>query len=130
VSSQSLPSVQPVTETSVQPVTETSVQSVTHQRNERNKETITKAMLPNKGIYGEFINVKLTKEEYEKLIIKFGDILTNDKIERLSSYIASKGKKYASHYATILNWSRKDGEGLNKVMQPQVDRMEGMKENG
>jgi len=54
-------------------------------------------------IYGEFKNVKLTKEEYKKLEEK--KLLPY--IEQLSSYIASSGKKYKSHYATILNWSRK-----------------------
>lgn len=57
-----------------------------------------------KRIYGEFKNVKLTDDEYKKLEEK--NLLPY--IERLSSYIASKGKKYKSHYATILNWSRKD----------------------
>jgi phage replication O-like protein O len=113
VSSQSLPSVQPVTETSVQPVTETSVQPVTHQRNKRNKETITKAILPNKDIYGEFQNVKLTKEEYEKLIIKFGEGIAKEKIEILSSGKESRGYKYKNDYATILNWARKDDKDKN-----------------
>ena len=58
----------------------------------------------DKNIYGEFKNVKLTDEEYEKL--KEANLLPY--IEKLSSYIASKGKKYKSHYATILNWSRKE----------------------
>ena len=55
-------------------------------------------------IYGEFKNVKLTKEEYHKL--EQANLLPY--IEKLSSYMASKNKKYKSHYATILNWSRKD----------------------
>lgn len=54
--------------------------------------------------YGEFGNVLLTDEEYHKL--EKSNLLSY--IERLSSYIASKGKRYKSHYATILNWSRKD----------------------
>lgn len=58
----------------------------------------------DKNIYGEFKNVKLTDEEYEKL--KEANLLPY--IEKLSSYIASKGKKYKSHYATILNWSGKE----------------------
>lgn len=58
----------------------------------------------DKNIYGEFKNVKLADEEYEKL--KEANLLPY--IEKLSSYIASKGKKYKSHYATILNWSRKE----------------------
>ena len=56
------------------------------------------------NFYGEFKNVKLTKEEYAKL--EKSNLLPY--IEKLSSYIASKGKKYKSHYATILNWSRKE----------------------
>ena len=58
----------------------------------------------DKNIYGEFKNVKLTEEEYKKL--EEADLLPY--IERLSNYMASKGKKYKSHYATILNWSRKE----------------------
>ena len=58
----------------------------------------------SKNIYGEFKNVLLTKNEYEK--IKQNNLLPY--IEKLSSYIASKGKKYKSHYATILNWARKE----------------------
>lgn len=58
----------------------------------------------NKYIYGEFNNVKLTDDEYNKL--KEQNLLPY--IEKLSSYIASKGKRYKSHYATILNWSRKE----------------------
>lgn len=55
-------------------------------------------------IYGEFKNVKLSKDEYHKL--EQANLLPY--IEKLSSYIASKNKKYKSHYATILNWSRRD----------------------
>ena len=60
-----------------------------------------------KDIYGEFKNVELTKKEYEKLGQKFNGTF-NEKIESLSSYIASKGTKYSSHYATILTWARKE----------------------
>ena len=66
-----------------------------------NKE---KEINKEKEKYGEFENVLLTKEEYHKL--EKSNLLPY--IEKLSSYIASKGKKYKSHYATILNWSRKD----------------------
>ena len=61
-----------------------------------------------KNIYGEFQNVKLTNEEYQKLIKRFGEQSTKDRIENLSGYLASKGKKYANHYATILAWERKN----------------------
>lgn len=58
----------------------------------------------DKNIYGEFKNVKLTDEEYHKL--EESNLLPY--IEKLSSYMASKNKKYKSHYATILNWSRRE----------------------
>lgn len=63
-----------------------------------------KKNIKEKKYYGEFENVLLTDEEYEKL--EQANLLNF--IERLSSYIASTGKKYKSHYATILNWSRKE----------------------
>lgn len=56
---------------------------------------------------GEFENVRLTEEELEKLKEQFPHDW-QDRIERLSGYIASKGKRYKSHYATILSWARKD----------------------
>lgn len=60
--------------------------------------------------FGSFENVELTDEEYQKLKDRFSDY--EEKIENLSSYIASKGAKYKSHYATILNWSRKDNQNM------------------
>lgn len=64
----------------------------------------------NKEKYGEFLNVFLTTEEYKKLQEKFG-VNLQEKIETLSSGIASKGYKYKNHYATILSWDRKDSKG-------------------
>ncbi len=61
----------------------------------------------NKYIYilhGEFKNVQLTEEQYNKL--KERNMLYY--IERLSGYMEGTGKKYKNHYATILNWYRKD----------------------
>ena len=61
-----------------------------------------------KKIYGEFNNVHITDSELAKLKKKFGEENTKKKIESLSGYIASKGKKYNSHYATIITWAQKD----------------------
>jgi len=59
-------------------------------------------------VYGEFANVLLTDGEYKKLIARFGEVNTKEKVKTLSEYIESKGKKYKSHYATILVWHGKD----------------------
>lgn len=52
--------------------------------------------------------VFLSSDEYKKLIAKFGEQTTKDKIEVLNNYVGSKGAKYKSHYHTILNWERMD----------------------
>ena len=70
--------------------------------NDNNKRNIKE----KKTTYGDFNNVLLSDDEYHKL--EESNLLTY--INRLSSYIASSGKRYKSHYATILNWSRKDNE--------------------
>lgn len=57
--------------------------------------------------YGEFNNVILSSEEIEKLKAKFPNDWA-ERIETLSAYMKSKGKRYKSHYATILAWARKD----------------------
>lgn len=63
--------------------------------------------------YGEFDNVLLTDEEHEKLKERFPYDL-DQRIERLSGYVASTGRKYKSHYATIINWAKKDNKGAKE----------------
>jgi hypothetical protein len=63
---------------------------------------------PVKHKHGEYNNVLLTDEELQKLKTEYSDY--EKRIENLSSYIASTGKSYKSHYATIRNWARKDAE--------------------
>ena len=64
--------------------------------------------------FGEFGNVFLSADELQKLKSKFGAEAENY-IEKLSSYIASSGKKYKSHYATILSWTQKDAKDSGGV---------------
>ena len=59
-----------------------------------------------KRAHGFFSNVLLTDDEVQKLAVEVPNY--EDYIERLSHYIESSGKKYKSHYATILSWHRKD----------------------
>lgn len=62
-----------------------------------------------KQVFGEFENVLLAKEELDKLQSRLGE-QTDSYIERLSNYIASTGKRYKSHYATILSWIQKENQ--------------------
>lgn len=62
----------------------------------------------SKVFYSEFNNVKLSDEEKAKLIERFGgEKNVNILIEELGTYLASTGKRYASHYATLLNWGKR-----------------------
>ena len=74
--------------------------------------------------YGEFKNVRLSKEEYKNLkeqLNSHAEIMIN----KLSRYIKSSGKYYKDHYVTILNWYEEDKDklrqkGLNKKMNYDV----------
>lgn len=69
---------------------------------------------PTRHKYGEYKNVLLSDEEYAKLTAEFPNDY-DQRIERLSGYIASTGKSYKNHLATIRNWAKRDGE---KKAQP------------
>lgn len=70
-----------------------------------------------KRTYGEYENVKLTDTELAKLKEEFPNDWQN-RIENLSGYIASTGKKYTNHLATIRNWARKEQEKQKTAKQP------------
>lgn len=63
---------------------------------------------PRKLPFGEFHNVMLTEEEQLRLYEKVDNAA--ELIEELSQYLASSGRRYKSHYATLLNWSRRHSE--------------------
>ena len=57
--------------------------------------------------FGEYGNVLLTREELELLRKEYPDDW-QQRIDRLSEYMASTGKRYRSHLATIRSWARQD----------------------
>lgn len=89
----------------------TNNQPTTNHKQEGNKDKNDK-----KDIYGEFKNIKLLPSEYKKLSHKWGSSSTDGIIEELSGYMASKGKTYKNHYATLLNWGKR--KGLTEVTTP------------
>lgn len=81
---------------------------------------------PTRHKYGRYQNVLLTDEDLDKLKAEFPRDWV-DRIERLSEYIASTGKRYKSHLATIRSWARKDGQKRpvqNKSSNPFLDMLE------
>jgi hypothetical protein len=62
---------------------------------------------PIRHKFGEYKNVLLSDEDLEKLKNEF-PVDWEMRIENLSSYIASTGKTYKNHLATIRNWARKE----------------------
>jgi predicted house-cleaning noncanonical NTP pyrophosphatase (MazG superfamily) len=58
-------------------------------------------------------HIKLTEEDYQKLVQEYGVETTNEYAQRLNDYIeqigvAKASAKYKSHLATIRNWYRRD----------------------
>lgn len=72
-----------------------------------------KVFKKNKDIYIHGL-VRMSIEEYNKLCVKFGVDVANSRIEELDLYMQSKGKKYKSHYATILAWDKREEKENNK----------------
>lgn len=62
---------------------------------------------PIRHKYGEYQNVLLSDDDIQKLQDEF-PFDYQDRIETLSSYIASTGKTYKNHLATIRNWAKND----------------------
>jgi len=92
-----------------------------HTKQDNTKQDNTKDT-PIKKRYGEFQNVLLIDREYQKLIERFGEEESKEKIEILSTGIASKGYKYKDHYATILAWDKRDKKGGQGGTHKQTPR--------
>ena len=85
--------------------------------------------LPNKKAkvvrhkHGEYDNVLLSDEELEKLKSEFPNDW-QERIERVSEYVASTGKSYKNFLAVIRSWARKDGAN-GKIQRCMVGSSQG-----
>ena len=75
--------------------------------------------------YGHYQNVFLTDEELADLQASFPTVW-GQYIEKLSEYMASTGKCYQSHAATIRRWA---GEDAKKTVTPSRNRDYSVKED-
>lgn len=82
--------------------------------NKRDKEK------DKKTVYGELGKVLLTPNEYMTLVERLGEPATQGLIWELDTYIASTGKKYQSHYATILSWARRRVQERKQVKRKSI----------
>lgn len=78
-----------------------------------NKSTTKESKKEPRHKYGEYSNVLLSDTDLEKLQEEF-PTEWEERVERLSAYMASTGKTYKNHLATIRNWARRDRNG-NKI---------------
>ena len=75
--------------------------------------------------YGRYQNIFLTDEELADLQASFPAVW-EQYIEKLSEYMASTGKRYQSHVATIRRWA---GEDAKKTITPSRNRDYSVKED-
>ena len=75
--------------------------------------------------YGRYQNVFLTDGELADLQVSFPTVW-EQYIEKLSEYMASTGKRYQSHVATIRRWA---GEDAKKTVTPSRNRDYSVKED-
>lgn len=83
-----------------------------------------KDIKPSRHRYGEYKNVLLSDADFEKLKTEFPSDWEK-RIERLSAYMASKGKSYKNHLATIRNWARMEKERDEKSRAAEVKQFAG-----
>ena len=81
---------------------------------EMNKERENKRPVRHK--YGQYRNVLLSDEEMEKLMKEYPNDYKK-RIERLSEYMASTGRIYKNHLATIRSWAKRDEEKARPAKQ-------------
>lgn len=76
-------------------------------KGEGNVDTQPRPSEPRRLIFGTCQNVRLSLYEYDDLKSKF-PLDYERLINRLSTYMAEKGKTYMDHYATLLRWGQED----------------------
>lgn len=79
--------------------------------NVNKKADISSAPSPKsvKKKFGEYKNISLTDEQYQKLVNDFGETVISEYIQRMDEYIQMKGKKYRDFSLALRNWLKRDG---------------------
>ena len=83
------------------------IYSINNIQSNKTKHNKTKKEKAVRHKYGQYQNVLLSDEELEKLKTEFPTDW-QQRIEKVSEYMASTGKHYSNFLATIRNWARRD----------------------
>lgn len=73
----------------------------------KNNTSSNKEINKEKSVYGTYNNVFLTNQDLEILKVEFPTDW-QERINNLSEYCESTGKKYKNHLVTIRNWAKRD----------------------
>lgn len=65
--------------------------------------------------YGEYKHVKLTDDQYTRLVSDFGEQKTSEYIRRCDEYCQQYGKSYKDYNLTLRNWIAKDNAKNNQA---------------
>lgn len=70
----------------------------------KNNKNNKKESKEKKNTHGEYMHVRLTDDEFEKLKADYGEADTLDAVKLLDEYIEMKGYKANSHYLALRKW--------------------------
>lgn len=90
--------------------------------NKVNINSTKKTSRKNKKVYIDLSNmeiehIKLTQEEYNKLIVKYTESLVKKKLVDMESYEANRKKKYLDHYKALCSWLNKEQSKDQQIME-------------
>ena len=69
-------------------------------------------------LFGEYKNVRLTKEQYKALSDKLGEARLKNYIEKVSEYVQLSGKCYKDFSLVIKRWAREDEKKTSDKPKP------------
>ena len=84
-----------------------------------NENLISNENRVSRETYGEFQNVKLSRDEFSKLGERIGQEMRDGLIEELSCYLIDHPRKYKSHYSALLTWARRRKSEQKTRPKPQ-----------
>ena len=101
------------------------IQQTRQQKNNRKTHTKKDKESIKKDEYIDF--VFLTQDEYGKLKERWGEDSLKERIKNMNDYAKQIGvdkfkKKYSSHFATLKNWARRNGDDFKQYQKPAAGK--------